>query len=71
MLHQHSVDCLMEFSWSVIMEEMRVHAPVLLKILKHSTSTKCPRPNHQVIHVSLVLYYAGHSSKQVCPCFLD
>ena len=43
----------MEFNWSVIMEEMRDHAPVLLK---QSTRTKCPQPNrHSVIAMCVAM----------------
>ena len=48
-LHKKKVNSFMEFSWSVILEEMRDHTPVLLEILKQSTSTARPRPNRHLI----------------------
>lgn len=57
-LQSNKCDDLKNFRWSRVMDEMKVHAPVLLSILVSCTKTKHPRSNQiaTVCFVASVLF---------------
>ena len=75
-LRSNTYDDYQKFSWGKLIQEMRVHAPVLTNILFSCTATKNPGPNRMAIiglccsnnllqKVILLILHAGHCGKHV------
>jgi len=62
-LRSGSYDNLKNFTWDKLLQELRVHAPVLTDILHSCTSTKNPNPNRMAI----IGFCAALLLKQHCP----
>lgn len=48
-LNHSSRDDLISLKWSDIYDEMQKHTPILLEILLAATTTRCPRPNRELL----------------------
>ena len=48
-MRQQSKESLVDFKWSSIIEEIKLHAPTLYEFLKACTVTRTPRPNRESI----------------------
>ena len=63
-LRSDSYDDLKNFTWDKLIQELRVHAPVLTDILHSCTSTKSPSPNRMgIIGLCSALLLKQHCSR--------